>query len=479
MIINNQDEKEGNYEKLLTKLNKSLFYFILREYYSNKINLFTALKLLSKIIYSEKNYKLQTKCASLFFNILSKKSILESDPKHEKITPIINDMKNILLSKNNYPIIIENAVYLVQTNNVDKAISTLQFFSNQSSFINCGEILFYKALIEYFLNSDRRVEDKNIFISNLGKSLCLIKTNPEPYFHWAIDFLIQNKMFRHIKDHFLKNGYIFDFLNQKKNENKYKYINLILKTNLGRENNEYNYENNNEFLGVYHHTNTIESFYSLTDEENDIKQKINHFSEYLKIFPFNFDILIQLYDLIENYFCDDVIITKKNIDLNKYKLFIEKIIYFGENIFIRYLNFILNYYIFDFSSPNSESYFKLKEILENINYIINNVDNKCLLKNEDNYSKLKESIFEFYKNIIFEILKKKISKKIKKNILLLKKKKEKENDIKIIKDEVGKIFEIINLCKEIITGEKLIDINDNFYSCLLTKEFIVYVQNLK
>ena len=92
---------------------------------------------------------------------------------------------------------------------------------------------------------------------------------------------------------------------------------------------------------------------------------------------------------------------------------------------------------------------------------------------------MKESIFEFYKNIIFEILKKKISKKIKKYILLVKKKKEKENDIKIIKDEVGKIFEIINLCKEIITGEKLIDINDNFYSCLLTKEFIIYVQNLK
>ena len=54
MIINNQDEKEGNYEKLLTKLNKSLFYFTTREYYSNKINYFTALKLLSKIIYSEK-----------------------------------------------------------------------------------------------------------------------------------------------------------------------------------------------------------------------------------------------------------------------------------------------------------------------------------------------------------------------------------------------------------------------------------------
>ena len=55
MIINNQNEKEGNYEKLLSKLNKSHFYFTFREYYSNKINIFIALKLLSKIIYSDKN----------------------------------------------------------------------------------------------------------------------------------------------------------------------------------------------------------------------------------------------------------------------------------------------------------------------------------------------------------------------------------------------------------------------------------------
>ena len=70
-------------------------------------------------------------------------------------------MKNILLSKSNYPIIIENAIYLVQTNNIDKAISTLQIFSNQNSFINCGEILFYKALIKFFLNSEQDSKDKN------------------------------------------------------------------------------------------------------------------------------------------------------------------------------------------------------------------------------------------------------------------------------------------------------------------------------
>ena len=481
MIINNQDEKDGNYEKLLTKLNKSLFCFITREYYSKKIDNFIALKLLSKIIFSEKNYKLQTKCASLFFNILSKKSLLECDPKQEKITPIINDMKTILLiSKNNYPIIIENAIYLVQTNNIDKAISTLQYFSNQRLFINCGEILFYKALIEYFLNSDQEEKDKNIFISNLDKSLCLIKNNPEPYYHWAIDFLIQKKLYHVIKTIFLKCKMI-DFLGQKKNENKNKYINLILKTNLAKENNEYNQMENNEFLGVYHYNNS-ESFNNITffDEENDIKQKINNFSEYLIIYPFNFDTIIQIHDLIENYFFDDVIITKKKINLNKYKLFLQKIIYFGENIFINYLKFIMNYFIFDYSSSlNNDSYIILKEILENMNYIINNVDYKCLLKNDNNYSIIQNEIIQFYKNIIFEVLKKKISKKIKKNILLIKKNKGKENDIKIIKDEVGRIFVIINLCKEIITGEKLIEINEHFYSSLLTKDFFIYVQNLK
>ena len=482
MIINNQEEKDGNYEKLLTKLNKSLFYFTTREYYSNKINIFTALKLLSKIIFSEKKYKLQTKCASLFFNILSKKSLLESDSKQEKISPIINDMKTILLSKNNYPIIIENAIFLVQTSNIDKAISTLQFFSNQSSFINCGEILFYKALIEYFLNSEQQENDKHTFISNLNKSLCLIKTNPEPYFHWAIDFLIQKKMYKEIKENLIKNAYMNDFLNQNKNKNKRNYINLILKTNLGGENNEYNYiGENNEFFGVYHYNcnEPSNNNNSILDEENDIKQKIRNFSEFLVIYPFNFDIITQIHDLIENYFFDDVIITKKNIDLNKYKLFIYKIIYFGEDIFIKYLFFITNYFLFDYSSSNNESFNKLKEILENINYIINYEDNKYFLKNDDNKTKMENNIIEFYKNLIFEILKKRICNKIKKNFVFIKKNKGKEDDIKLIKDEILKIFEIINLCKEIIRGEKLIDLGEIFKSYILKKDFIVYIQQLK
>lgn len=483
MIINNQDEKEGNYEKLLTKLNKSLFYFITREFYSDQIDYFTALKLLSKIIYSEKNYKLQTKCASLFFNILSKKSILECDPNQETITLILNDMKNILLlAKNNYPIIIENAIFLVQTNHIQKAIRTLQLFSNQSLFINCGEILFYKALIEYFLDSEQTEKDKNIFASNLDKSLCLIKNNPEPYYHWALDFLIQNKMYLQIKEKFLKTGYMTDFLRQKKNENRKKYINLILRNNYGRDN-EYNYTGeNNVFLGVYNYNNdniNQNPNNMVVDEETDMRQKIQDLSEFLIISPFNFDIVIQIYNLIENYFNDDVIITKKNIDLKKYQLFLEKLLYFGEDIFIRYLNFVMNYYIFDAYSSNTESYVKLKEILENINYIIHKVDNNCLLKNSDNISQFKDNIMEFYKNIIFEVLKRKISKKMKISIFLHKKNELKENDIQLIKDKIGRLFNIINLCKEIITGEILIDLNDKFYNHLLTKDFLIYIQNLK
>ena len=71
--------------------------------------------------------------------------------------------------------------------------------------------------------------------NNLEKSV-LIKNNPEPYYHWAIDFMIQNKMYKEIKEYFLKSGYMVDFLSQKKNENKNKYINLLLKTNFGKEN---------------------------------------------------------------------------------------------------------------------------------------------------------------------------------------------------------------------------------------------------
>ena len=497
MILNNKDETEGTYEKLLTKMNKSLFYFITREYYSKKLNIFICLKLLSKIIHTSPDYKLQTKCASLLFNILSQKEIISCDKKQKKITPIINDMKNILLlSKTNYPIIIENAVFLIQTGDINKALSTLQYFSNQNAFINCGEILFYKALIEFFLNSGKNKEDKNIFVSNLDKALCLIKTNPEPYYHWAIDFMIQNKMYKEIKEYFLKSGYMVDFLSQKKNENKNKYINLLLKTNFGKENNELIYDtgNNNQFLGLYKISNNNSNNNNLInniniieqsiDEENDIRIKIKNFGEFLKIYPFNFDIVIHIHDLVENYFSDDVILAKKNIDLNKYKLFIEKLIYFGENIFLEYLYFNMNYFIFDFFSPKfkNESFSKLKEILSNINYIVNNIDNNCLLKNNENCAEMQKNIIEFYKNLIFEILKKKVVKIIKKNILLKRKNKVDVDDEKTkkTKKNIKKFFEIVNLCKEIITGEKLIDINnDKFISNLLTKDFILYIKNLK
>ena len=489
MIINNKEETEGSFEKLLTKLNKSLFYFITREYYSKKINPFTCLKLLSKIIHTSPDYKLQTKCASLLFSILSLKEIVLCDKKQEKITPIINDMKNILLlSKNNYPIIIENAIYLIHTGDINKAISTLQFFSNQNSFINCGEILFYKALITFFLNSEKNINDINIFLTNLDKSLCLIKNNPEPYYHWAIDYLVQNKMYKELKDIFLKSSYMLDFLSQKKNDKKNKFINLILKNYLGKENtNEFNYDNNNQFLGLYKYSSQNNN-YNLNyieqnnDEEKEYIQKIKSLGEYLEIYPYNFDIILQIHDLIENYFSDDVIITKKNIVLDNYKLFIEKLIYFDENIFLQYLNFITNYFILDFfsSSFNKESFIKLKEILENINYIVNNIDNKCLLKKDENINQIQQNIVDFYKNLIFEILKKKIVKIIKRNILLQRKNKIKEKEIKRIKDNIKKLFIIINLCKEIITGEKLIDINsDDFDNVLLTKDFIIYIQNLK
>ena len=179
----------------------------------------------------------------------------------------------------------------------------------------------------------------------------------------------------------------------------------------------------------------------------------------MEIYPYNFEIIVQIHDLIENYFSDEVIIVKKNIDLNKYKLFLEKLIYFGEKIFLEYLCFIMNYFFLDFfsSSFNEESFIKLKEILENINHTVNKVDNRCLLRNNENCNKMQENIIDFYKNLIFELLKKKVVKIIKKNILLKRKNKIKETEANKIKDNVIKLFEIINLCKKIITGEKLID----------------------
>ena len=71
---------------------------------------------------------------------------------------------------------------------------------------------------------------------------------------------------------------------------------------------------------------------------------------------------------------------------------------------------------------------------------------------------------------------------VKKNILLKRKNKINDDDekIKIMKKNIKKFFEIVNICKEIITGENLIDLNnDNFSSNILTKDFILYIQNLK
>ena len=134
--------------------------------------------------------------------------------------------------------------------------------------------------------------------------------------------------------------------------------------------------------------------------------------------------------------------------------------------------------MFDYTSDN-DSYYKLKEIFENINYILKNSNNKNILNDNDNKIAMQNGIIGFYKNIIFEILKKRIGKKIKKMIFLMKKNKEKDEDINLLKKEVGRIFEIINICKEIITGEKLIEINKQFYDYLLSKEFILYIQKLK
>ena len=111
---------------------------------------------------------------------------------------------------------------------------------------------------------------------------------------------------------------------------------------------------------------------------------------------------------------------------------------------------------------------------------MNNIDNKCLLKNNENCGKMQENIIDFYKNLIFEILKKKVVKIIKKYILLKRKNKIEDEKINNLKDNIKKLFTIINLCKEIITGEKLININNNeFDSNILTKDFILYIQNLK
>ena len=122
------NDRDTKFELLTNKLNKMLFRFLIREYYSVSINPFYCLKLLTKIIHNDVNDNLKEQCALFLVYILQNLCVTQS--LHVTIRPIIADMFDMILTrKKDYRILLYYIFYLVRTNNVQIALRELNVYS--------------------------------------------------------------------------------------------------------------------------------------------------------------------------------------------------------------------------------------------------------------------------------------------------------------------------------------------------------------
>ena len=432
--MDNKIIKEQNIEdkNLLNQFYTSLYKLLLREYYSKTISPFFCLKLLIQLVHSKITNKLKYKSAVLLFLILEKLSINEK--MQENIIPIINDMlDNVLTRKADYPIILDYAVLLVRTKNPTKAIMNLQTFSTENRFMNCGEIIFYKSLIEYFIEGKNEV---NLFIKNLCRSIPLIKNNSDIFYDFLLDFLSQKMLLKELKEIITKNEYINIYLKNHKDKSNY-YKTLIS---------------------------------SLDDviEENSEKENIINFSLSLDEHFSNFGLIEKFKELIEIYYLEnssnnniiEIEVEKKIFLIEKFKLIDEKLI-------ISYLKFLVTY--FQFNPFDLKIFLFVTELFDEFDIIIYS-EKKKLFINEDYFESFKYIMISFYKNLIYSILKKKIKKLL-------------ENSIKNGEfnqyEKIERILIILNKTKKIITGNILIEINQKLKNNIYKIEFINYIKNIK
>ena len=412
--MDNKIIKEQNIEDkiLLNQFYTSLYKLLLREYYSKTINPFFCLKLLIQLVHSKITDKLKYKCAVLLFSILEKLSVNEK--MQENIIPIINDMlDNVLTRKADYPIILDYAVFLVRTKNPTKAIMNLQTFSTENRFMNCGEIIFYKSLIEYFIEG--KIQD-NLFIKNLCRAIPLIKNNSYMFYDFLLDFLSQKMLLKELKEIITKNEYINIYLKNHKDKSNY-YQTLIS---------------------------------SLDDivEENSEKKNILNFRLCLDEYFSNFGLIEKFKEMVEIYYIENS--SNNNvveIDFEKKIFLIEKFKLIDEKLIISYLKFLITY--FQFNPFDLKIFFFVNELFDEFDIIIYS-EKKKLFINEDNFESFKYIMINFYKNLIYSILKKKIKNLVQNSI-----KKGEFNQY----EKIERILIIINKTKKIITGEKFIEIN--------------------
>lgn len=416
------EDSESKYELLSNRINNSLFKFLMREYYSRTINPYYCLKLLSKIYHTKLTDKMKEKCSSFLFIVLQGLNI--SNAMQENITPIINDMlDNVLTKKADYPIILHYAYFLINTGKVQKAITTIQIFSNENRFMNSGEILFNKSLIEYVI--ERKTEAIH-FIKEIEKAILLIKRYRSSYYIWILDFSIENKMKNEIKETVIKNIH----LQTEINTCKLNYVKLLL-------------------------------------NEDDSINRLKRLSAYLVSNQFHYSLLERIKELAvsfyqENFssYSDDssIVSILKSID---------------ENLLYNYIAFLFAYSVYQ---PFEEKcYEELIDVLNEINTLVNSKEtaNKCeLFSSEQLFESFKQAIISFYKTIVFVVLKTKIRKEV---IHHMKSKKKNEGLIGTIENWLI----MINITKEIITGSPLIVITKEVKDNLMTKAFVQYILALK
>ena len=415
---------------LLNQFYSSLYKLLLREYNSKTINPFFCLKLLIQLIHSKITEKLKYKCAIFVFSLLEKLSINEK--MQENIIPIINDMlDNVLTRKADYEIIIDYAIFLVRTKQYTKAIMNLQTFSNENRFMNCGEIIFYKSLIEYFLEGKLEI---NLFIKNLCRAIPLIKNNSFNFYDFLLDFLSQKMLLKDLKDLIYKNEYINIYL--KNNRDKFNYYNSLI---------------------------------SPLDEEKSEKDNIIQFSLIVDINFSNFGLIEKFKEMVEIYYLENYqnFTNDEYIGEEKKVFLIEKFKFIDEKLILTYLKFLITYFLFN---PFDEKVFQfINELLDEFDIIIYSEKKKLFVK-EKYFESFKYMIISFYKNLIYSILKKKIKQIIHNSI--------KKQEIKRL-NEIEKVLQILNKVKKIITGEIFIPINQDLRNNIFKKEFLTLINSIK
>ena len=430
------EEKDYLSETLFNKLHKYFYTFLIREYYSQSINPFFCLKLLVKIIHNNITDKLKEKCSSFLFYILEDLFLI--DNFQANITPIINDMlDNTLTRKADFYIILNYSNFLIHINNHSDSIKNLQIFSQENRFINCGEILFYKTIFEYFYE-----DKKNIFINNINKSISLIKNNKENFYLFILDFILNNGFFNDFKD----------VLN---------CINLnIVNLNLINEKKFNFYKNNFDF--------NINKFCT---ENELLKNKIYKINNLLKNQNFfNFKLSEKLLELIENYYNEfhDEINEKETIKSEK---IIDYFLFIDEKLILDYLIFITDYFFFQIFN---------NEIYEILMFFLSSIDNKInkgnkIFSNEKLFKKFQYQILKFYQILILNVLKVKIKNNIKKLIKYKKRKNNNKINFELEIFKIEKIINVINLTKKIISGKILFSLTNELKNEIISNNFIIFL----